>query len=473
MKRFYGLAGGLALAGTASAALLLSNTATTGGASGSTSAIANWVSLGSPLQATAEEPMAAALAASISVERVPRDADSSNQAAWWVPIALAPDGTLYVAFDSPPASGAAGSHEVKIGKRDTSGTWTFAVLRNPDGTVWTEADDIGHKQPTIVVDGAGVLHVWADMHNLSDGMRYFRADAPGGMSFTRQSDIPATGLYTYPVAKRAPNGDVYLMIRSYDAATYDGEGELYRWAMSGSSGSWSHVGTFAAANDAVVYPDDMTFGSDGSIHLLWEWAKSLPRSLRHYGSYLRYSPTGGGWSYADGTAATLPVGLANAKLFFLPLQSGEVFTTDQTLKGLQSAKLALDDYNQPTIAYRYRPTDGSGDANFDVWRVRWSGTSWSSREKIYTASNNVPAALGISRTAAQVRVYFATTGEGLRQGLKTSTASGWTITDLAPGKAITRLATVPLSADTDIIYGAAPTDVNSTTGSIYLTQVTN
>ena len=132
MKRFYGLAGVLALAGTASAALLLSDATTTGGTGGSTSAIANWVSLGSPLQATAEEPMAAALAASISVERVPRDADSSNQAAWWVPIALAPDGTLYVAFDSPPASGATGSHEVKIGKRDTSGTWNFDVMRNPD-----------------------------------------------------------------------------------------------------------------------------------------------------------------------------------------------------------------------------------------------------------------------------------------------------------------------------------------------------
>ena len=69
MKRFYGLAGGLALAGTASAALLLSDATTTGGTGGSTSAIANWVSLGSPLQATTEEPMAAALAASISVQQ--------------------------------------------------------------------------------------------------------------------------------------------------------------------------------------------------------------------------------------------------------------------------------------------------------------------------------------------------------------------------------------------------------------------
>ena len=52
MKRFYGLAGGLALAGTASAALLLSDATTTGTGTAATSAIANWVSLGSPLQAT-------------------------------------------------------------------------------------------------------------------------------------------------------------------------------------------------------------------------------------------------------------------------------------------------------------------------------------------------------------------------------------------------------------------------------------
>ena len=44
MKRFYGLAGGLALAGTASAALLLSDATTTGTGAAAISAIANWVS---------------------------------------------------------------------------------------------------------------------------------------------------------------------------------------------------------------------------------------------------------------------------------------------------------------------------------------------------------------------------------------------------------------------------------------------
>ncbi len=81
----------------------------------------------------------------------------------------------------------------------------------------------------------------------------------------------------------------------------------------------------------------MAFGTDGTISLVWEWAKTIPRALRHYGSYLRYNPAINSCSYMDGTAATVPVSLTSSpKLFFLPLQPGETFTTDQTLQDVQS-----------------------------------------------------------------------------------------------------------------------------------------
>lgn len=411
-----------------------------------------------PIGTTANDGGLTATAVS-AVERMPRDADSSNTAAWWVPLAYR-NGVSYFAFDAPGST--AERHEVKVGKRDAAGTWTFGVLKNADGTTWSDDDDPGHNQPTIAVDGDGYIHVWADLHG--DDWRYFRSSSAGDVSdLRRRSEMPGSGSFTYPVAKTAPNGDVWLFLRN--RASTSGTGELYRFA--NASRTWSRISGFAYSAGAVVYPDDLVFGSDGSLHIVWEWAKTSPRSLRHYGSYLRYVPSTNRWYYMDGTQATVPVSLtSSSKLFYLPLQSGEAFVEDETVKGLQSAKIALDPNDRPTIAYRFRPTDGSGTQNFDVWRVRWDGGAWVNREKIYAANNDVPAALGLTRNATSVRVYFTTTGGGLQRAVKTGTTD-WTITALAPGKAIFRTNVTPIDGDTDVVYGGAPTDVNSTTGSVY------
>jgi hypothetical protein len=423
-----------------------------GGAAVATSA---WPSGGE----TQSLALAAVAVTGVTEERMPADADSSNQAAWWVPLAIHA-GAHYFAFDAPGATTA--THEVKVGKRDTAGAWTFGSLRNTDGTTWSQTDDPGHYQPTIAIDSDGYIHVWADMHN--NDWRYFRSAAPGDISDLRlRTDMPGHGQFTYPVAKTAPNGDVWLFIRNRSGS--DGTGELYRW--NNSANSWSKISGFAYTPDAVVYPDDMAFGTDGTISLVWEWAKTSPHSLRHYGSYLRYNPATNAWSYIDGTAATVPVTLtSNSKLFFLPLQPGEAFTTSETAQGLQSVKVALDANNRPTIAYRYRPTDSSGDKNFDVWRIRWNGSAWVDKEKLYAASNDVPAGLGLTRNATRVRVYFTTDSGGLQRAMRTSTTP-WVTTALAPGRDIERVNVTPIDDATDLIYGGAPTDVDANTGSVY------
>ncbi len=435
------------------------------------SANAGSVVVASPSAPAASAPMSMAAAQSppatlaVTLERMPRDADSSNQAAWWVPLAISA-GASYFAFDSPGAT--LTTHEGKVGKRTAAGVWSFGSLKKADGTVWVHDDDIGHDQPTIAIDGDGYIHVWTDMHN--DNWRYFRSSAPHDVSDLRQrTDMPGSGLFTYPVAKTDASGNVWLIIRNRQSN--EGRGELYRW--TDATNIWAKISTFAYNADAVVYPDDIAFGTDGSVNIVWEWAKTSPRSLRHYGSFLRYNPGTGAWTYIDGTAATLPVSLtSSASLFFLPLQPGEAFTTSETAQGLQSVKVAINPAdNRPTIAYRYRPTNGSGDQNFDVWRVRWNGSTWIDREKVYTATNDVPAGLGLTRTTAQVNIYFANAG-GAQRAVKTG-AMPWTITGLTPGKAVKRVNVAPLNATTDIVYAAAPTDVDANTGSVYWVEATN
>ncbi|UNA33921.1 BNR repeat-containing protein [Klebsiella pneumoniae subsp. pneumoniae] len=69
--------------------------------------------------------------------------------------------------------GTAGYHQVEIVRRDADGTLTRGMCKNVDGTVAEFNNDVGHNQPSVVVDGAGYIHVFTSMHvNL---LRYFRS----------------------------------------------------------------------------------------------------------------------------------------------------------------------------------------------------------------------------------------------------------------------------------------------------------
>lgn len=196
--------------------------------------------------------------------------DSSNQAGWWVPLALH-DGEAYFSFNSTGTSSS--KHKVKVAKRSTDGSWESGFLKNFDGSVWEHGDDNGHDQPTIAVDGDGTIHVFADHHN--DNWRYFRSSSPTDVSnILRRSDITQqSGIYTYPVAATAPNGDIYLIVRDTNGSDI-GKGQLFHW--DNNTDTWSHAATFASQTNTRVYPDDVVVDSNGDVHIIWEWAYGHP-----------------------------------------------------------------------------------------------------------------------------------------------------------------------------------------------------
>jgi hypothetical protein len=138
-----------------------------------------------------------------SYELVPYDIDQSNQAAWWIPLALDASGT-YMAYNAPGSI--SDYHTVYVTRRDQAGNWTTGCLRTvSDGACWEERDDIGARQPSLAVDGAGFLHVFADHHG--HGWRYFRSAAPGEVkNISRRFEMPAAGQFTFPILTTTPNG---------------------------------------------------------------------------------------------------------------------------------------------------------------------------------------------------------------------------------------------------------------------------
>lgn len=400
--------------------------------------------------------------AQVAVDTVPAETDSSNAAAWWRPMVVKGN-TTYVAFNAPGDT--AGTHKIKIGVKVGTGAWTIDYLKDENGNVWSHADDVGHDQPTIAVDGDGYIHVWTDHH--VDDWRYFRSSAPNdptGM-LRRIGDMPGTVGATYPIAEDAPNGDIFLIIRNhYNNA---GQGELYRW--DNAANSWSKIGIFARENTNYVYPDDLKIDDAGNVHIAFEWAYGTPRSLRHYGSYLKYDVAAGVFRTANGVALSAPATRTTANVLFQGLGTGEVWNNSNDGVGIQAAGLTVDQYARPSIAYRYRTAGGTNAYNFDVYRVRWNG-AWVDRVKIYTANNDVPAAVETTHNGTRARVYFTVLGSGLMA----AESPTWAVRQVAPAQSsVTRISGILKSTTEDVIYAAAPTEIDANRGRLHVISIGN
>ncbi|TQV70547.1 hypothetical protein FKG94_21225 [Exilibacterium tricleocarpae] len=399
--------------------------------------------------------------AQVAQEQLSTTVDKSNQAGWWKPLAVA-GGRQYFAFNEPGSAN--NNHRGVVAVKD-AGVWQYGNLKTSGGGLWQHNDDLGHDQPTIAIDGDGFIHVFTDMHN--DGWRYFRSAAANDVSDIRQKfDIlPNGGSLTYPVANTAPNGDVYLIIRNR-AGGQGGKGELIHW--NNAANTWNHVATFAFNPNDMVYPDDLVVDSAGIVHFIFQWSAGGTNPMRHYGSYLQYNPATGNFKTANGATVSTPVSLATPDLFFQGLEPGEQFIpqpnpTTSAGKGMQSAKLALDGLNKPSVVYRYRTSGSSGSRDYDVYRIRWNGSAWVDKELLFDDTDTI-AALGHTHNGSRVRAYYVTGDKHLRVAEKS--AGVWTHYTLSNTDSIERIGVVPFGTD-DLIYASAPTAKNANSGNLF------
>ncbi|WP_217596801.1 BNR-4 repeat-containing protein [Cohnella sp. GbtcB17] len=383
--------------------------------------------------------------AAATLTQVPYAMDSSNQAGWWSPLETYGTGLeyAYMAYNAPGST--AGKHKVYIARRDGAGAWSNIPVM--DGTAVAEyADDNGHNQPSIARDGSGRFHVFASMHD--SAWHYFRSDTVGGVPQNHSADMPdQTMKVTYPIVTTAPNGDLYLLVRSSQDAAGKRNGVLLRWDNAAST--WSQIAVIASTLNRSVYPDDLAFDANGDLHILFEWAYFAASPLRHQLSYLKYSPSTNAFSKADGTPVSVPVSLTTADIV-QPMAPTEAYVqsgSDPGGPGVQSAKLTVDSANRPVIAYRYRE---EGSTTFSVKQATRGSAGWS-LQTVYDASETT-AAIDVTWTGAQSRVYFVTAAGTDRAFMAVQSGTGWSQSSLAPGIPIQRLAVERNANGVDILY---------------------
>jgi hypothetical protein len=387
--------------------------------------------------------------AAVSTTLVPFRMDASNQAGWWKPLEEF-NGSVYMAYNAwgnSTSGGATDTHTIYIAKRAPNGTWTRGCLKDANGVCAVYGDDIGHRQPTIVIDGHGYIHVFASMHN--ENWRYWRSAGPESVSnmvWQGRSMPDQTNLATYPSAARAANGDIYVIIRATTS------GRLYRW--NNATNTWTRAATFAAQSGLSVYPDDIVGDANGDMHLSWEWSPGTAGGLRHLASYLRYVPSTNTFRNAAGTPVAVPA-TTSSPVIYQPLEGSEILGGGTNDPGVQSAKLAINPNNgRPVAAYRYKTVSGGR------WTVRlaeWNGSSWQ-RSVVYAGQYDTFAAIDISMFGNGTRVYYSkigTPGGNQVHSAERQVGGPWAETSLLPGVPVERLSVIRRN-NIDYLYLASP-----------------
>ncbi|WP_166348534.1 BNR-4 repeat-containing protein [Phytoactinopolyspora limicola] len=401
------------------------------------------------------------------IEQLPFPVDTSNQAGWWRPLDMF-GGVTYFAYNAPATTGS--RHEVHVAARDAGGQWTAGCLRDDAGDCVTYPDDIGHNQPSIVVDGAGHIHAFVSMHN--DPWRYYRTTMPGDVtSLVDASDeMPDAPMgITYPVTARGNDGDVYVMVRAARDSLAIRDGRLYRFDVGNQT--WSREAVVASATNYSFYPNDLQVDTSGRIHLAWEWGPWPATALRHLGSYAVYDPADGSFRDVAGTPVNVPIRPDHGEpVVYQPFTGDETITSPYP--AVQTAKIALDGSNPRLhgIAYRYRPEPtGSTFAGFDVRYATWDGSAWvreTVADRASAGTDAVQTSATIDATHAQgvTRIYFVAEAQACgghrSQAVRAERGhgrAGWRFVPLGDAqRGLQRLRALTGTSGHDTVYLTAP-----------------
>jgi rhamnogalacturonyl hydrolase YesR len=239
----------------------------------------------------------------------------------------------------------------------TLGSDTWETRRSPYQGNVSDA----HNSISLVVDGAGFVHVSWDHH--ANPLNYARSVAPGSLELGPK--LPMTGeretSVTYPQFFRLADGDLLFLYR--DGAS--GRGSLVLTRYTTATGKWTVVQPNLIDGEGKRSPYwGMTTDGKGGLHLAWNWRESPDVASNHDLCYARSLDGGRTWTRSDGSALTLPITAATA----------EYAARIPTNSNMMNPPFVVADNNGlPLIVSYWSPAAGA-PPQFQI--VRHDGKSW-------------------------------------------------------------------------------------------------
>jgi hypothetical protein len=291
-----------------------------------------------------------------------------------------------------------------------------------------------HNSISLVVDGAGILHVAWDHH--ASPLNYARGVAPGSLELGPRLAMTGQreGRVTYPQFSRLPGGDLLFLYR--DGASGRGTLVLNRYAVA--KRAWTAVQTNLIDGEGERSPYwDMTVDRQGTLHLAWVWRESPDVATNHDICYARSADEGRTWSGSDGTRVAVPITARTAEYAVRIPQNSNL---------MNSPAIAADDGGRPYVTTYWSATPGAAP-RFRV--VHREGAAWRiiegpARTDVFTLSGSGTKAPPISRAvvlvepdgrASRIHLIYRDTGPAGGGRITAATlerpdARTWTVRDL-------------------------------------------
>lgn len=170
----------------------------------------------------------------VTIEAFPEEIETTMQAAWWKPLAVkfGREVFAYIVTETAATGSDVGTHKVKVALRNADGSFSLGYCKLSDGTDAIYANDLGHNQPSVAIDGLGHIWVFTSMH--IDMWRVFRSARPFDVSTMAQFNLlpDTTWGNSYPVLAQDNNGDVYAMVRDFPITNVTQSGQLYKFSLT-------------------------------------------------------------------------------------------------------------------------------------------------------------------------------------------------------------------------------------------------
>jgi hypothetical protein len=319
---------------------------------------------------------------------------------------------------------------VVLGKRRLGSThWTLQT------TPYRGNARDAHNSISLMVDGAGYLHLAWDHHN--NPLRYARSLQPGGLTLSEL--LPMTGQQersvTYPEFHRQPDGGLLFFYRDGGS----GRGNLVINRYDPATQAWTrlHANLISGEGRRNAYWQS-TLDAHGTLHLSWVWRESPDVASNHDLAYARSRDGGVSWETADGRPYTLPITAASAEIAAPIPQRREL---------INQTAMAADADGNPYIASYWRP-EGSDVPQYQIVYRRdgqWRCLVLDWRRTPFSLSGAGTKAIPIARPQLMLRqgggrpealLVFRDEERGSKVSVAHITdfdARRWTLHDLTPG----------------------------------------
>ena len=240
-----------------------------------------------------------------------------------------------------------------------SDDWTMEV------TPYTGNTSDAHNVISIMVDGAGYLHMSWDHH--VDELRYCRSVEPNSLKLTDKMLMTGEkeNKVTYPEFHHLSDGNLLFFYRDGSS----GQGDLMINYYDSQTQTWSK------RQDNVISGEDernaywqTAIDEAGTIHLSWVWRETPDVATNHDMCYAKSDDNGVTWRKSTGEVYTLPITQDTAEYALRIPQNS--FLMNQTA-------MCADSQGRPYIATYWRPV-GSNIPQYHI--IYHDGSLWQTQQ---------------------------------------------------------------------------------------------